>query len=95
MQRLILASVVTLGLMLLMVCVDAQARIAFVSNRDGNAEIYVMDADGDNQQNLTNNPASEPFTPHGHRMASALSLCLIGMSMLEMVYTVDPPMRST
>ena len=30
--------------------------IAFVSNRDGNFEIYVMDADGGNQHNLTNNP---------------------------------------
>ena len=33
-------------------------RIAFVSDRevDGNYEIYVMDADGKNQRNLTNNP---------------------------------------
>ena len=31
-------------------------RIAFMSERDGNPEIYVMDADGHNQQNLTNNP---------------------------------------
>ena len=54
---LILASVVALGLTLLMVCVDAQAQIAFASNRDGNWEIYVMDADGGNQQNLTNNPS--------------------------------------
>ena len=30
-------------------------RIAFMSERDGNAEIYVMDADGGNQQRLTNN----------------------------------------
>jgi Tol biopolymer transport system component len=30
-------------------------RIVFVSNRDGNAEIYVMDADGSNQTRLTNN----------------------------------------
>ena len=34
-----------------------QAQIAFHSNRDGNCEIYVMDADGKNQRNLTNNPA--------------------------------------
>ena len=31
-------------------------RIAFTSEREGNAEIYVMDADGDNLQKLTNNP---------------------------------------
>ena len=30
-------------------------RIAFVSDRDGNSEIYVMDADGNNQTRLTNN----------------------------------------
>jgi TolB protein len=30
-------------------------RIAFVSNRDGNRDIYVMDADGSNPQRLTNN----------------------------------------
>jgi dipeptidyl aminopeptidase/acylaminoacyl peptidase len=34
-------------------------RIAFQASRDGNAEIYVMNADGTGQTNLTNNPASE------------------------------------
>ena len=34
-------------------------RITFVSNRDGNREIYVMDADGNNLHNLTSNPAEE------------------------------------
>ena len=34
-----------------------QAQISFHSNRDGNYEIYVMDADGKNQRNLTNHPA--------------------------------------
>lgn len=31
------------------------AHIAFVSERDGNSEIYVMNADGSNQRRLTNN----------------------------------------
>ena len=31
--------------------------IVFDTGRDGNPEIYVMDADGKNQRNLTNNPA--------------------------------------
>ena len=68
----LLASVVVLGLTLLMVCVDAQAQIAFVSDRDGNSEIYVMDANGKNQRRLTNNPASDyspSWSPDGKRIA--------------------------
>jgi Tol biopolymer transport system component len=34
-------------------------RIAFASDRDGNREIYVMNADGSGQINLTNNPADD------------------------------------
>lgn len=34
-------------------------KILFVSHRDGNQEIYIMDADGGNLQNLTNNPATD------------------------------------
>ena len=37
-------------------------RITFVSKRDGNEEIYVMDADGSNQQRLTDNPSPD-FQP--------------------------------
>ncbi len=33
--------------------------IAFTSNRDGNQEIYLMDADGSNPQRLTNNLAND------------------------------------
>jgi Tol biopolymer transport system component len=33
--------------------------IAFTSDRDGNAEIYVMDADGSNQRNVSQNPADD------------------------------------
>ena len=57
--HLILAGVVVFVLTLLMVDINAQARIAFVSNKDGNFEIYVMNPDGKNQQRLTNNPADE------------------------------------
>ena len=37
--------------------------IAFVSTRDGNNEIYVMDINGGSQRNITNNPAADdqPF----------------------------------
>ena len=34
-------------------------RIVFTSTRDGNTEIYVMDADGGNRENLTNHPAND------------------------------------
>ena len=33
--------------------------IAFVSTRDGNREIYAMNADGSNPVNLTNNPSGD------------------------------------
>ncbi len=67
----LLAIVVVLGLTPLMVCVDAQAQITFVSKRDGNAEIYVMDADGGNQRRLTNHPDNDWFpswSPDGKRI---------------------------
>jgi len=34
-------------------------RILFVSDRDWNSEIYVMDIDGNNPRNLTNNPKTD------------------------------------
>src|SRR6187455_2192730 len=34
-------------------------KLAFVSERDGNAEIYVMNADGSEQENLTRQPSSD------------------------------------
>ena len=77
----ILVSVVVLVLTLLMVNVDAQAQIAFQSDRDGHLrkdipgilapEIYVMDADGSNQRNLTNNPSGDyapSWSPDGKRI---------------------------
>src|SRR5262245_47152546 len=47
-------------------------RIAFASSRDGNAEIYMMNADGSHLTNLTNNPAddgSPVWSPSGHQIA--------------------------
>ena len=46
------ASVVLLVVIVLMVGVDAQAQIAFVSWKNDNSDIYVMDADGGNPRNL-------------------------------------------
>ena len=38
-------------------------RIVFESNRDGNAEIYVMNADGSNQRNVSNSPSVDDHGP--------------------------------
>lgn len=37
-------------------------KIAFYSDHDGNSDIYVMNADGSGQINLTNSPADD-FSP--------------------------------
>jgi Tol biopolymer transport system component len=47
-------------------------KIAFYSERDGNAEIYVMDADGANVVRLTDSPSDEgypAFSPDGRRIS--------------------------
>jgi Tol biopolymer transport system component len=47
-------------------------RIAFQSRRDGNAEIYSMNADGSDQTNLTRNPAQDTdpaWSPDGQWIA--------------------------
>jgi Tol biopolymer transport system component len=49
-----------------------RCKIAFTSNRDGNYEIYVMNADGSEQTNLTNHPAGDAnpcWSPDGKRIA--------------------------
>ena len=68
----LLAIVVALSLTLPMVCVDAQAQIAFTSERDGNREIYVMDADGGNPRRLTNSRLVDwapSWSPDGRHIA--------------------------
>jgi TolB protein len=48
------------------------ARIAFISNRDGNYEIYVMDADGSDPVRLTTHPELDAFpewSPDGQYIA--------------------------
>ena len=47
-------------------------KIVFQSNRDGNFEVYIMNDDGSNQTNITNNPnndGSPTFSPDGAKIA--------------------------
>ena len=70
----ILTSVVAAGLMPLTVDAAPQAQIAFTSERDGNREIYVMDADGGNQRRLTNSRLVDwdpSWSPGGRHIAFA------------------------
>ena len=63
------------------------SRIVFTSRRDGNNEIYVMDADGGNQENLTNNPAydADPdWSPDGTKIAFVSN-----RSGVDQIYVMD------
>ncbi len=46
-------------------------KIAFDTDRDGNFEVYIMDADGSNQTNITKNPAQDGnpcWSPYGEKI---------------------------
>jgi Tol biopolymer transport system component len=47
-------------------------QIAFMSDRDGNWEIYIMDRDGLNALNLTNNPARDGLPMHASGQESLI-----------------------
>ena len=88
--------VFALGLTMLMVSVDAHAKIAFVSDRDGHSwEIYVMDDDGGNLRRLTDSPEGEwgpSWSPDGKRIVYSS-----GDGDWEKVdiYVMDGPMAET
>ena len=61
-------------------------QIAFMSARDGNPEIYVMNADGSNLRRLTNHPAGESsptWSPSGSQIAFIVEQIFLGQP--------DPP----
>lgn len=69
-------SALLLSTLLLIAGCDSQRQgeVAFQSNRDGNFEIYVMNADGSAQQRLTQHPANDiapAWSPDGSRIAFA------------------------
>jgi hypothetical protein len=63
-------------------------KIAFCSARDGQQEIYVMNADGSDQRRLTSNPSRDespdwqplPFDDRGHTACGDVSLASGGAS---------------
>ena len=63
---------VLIGLMLtVFYCSRTWAKIVFVSDREGNNDIWVMDDDGSSQVKRTNDPADENFprwSPDGLRI---------------------------
>ena len=40
-------------------------KVAFRSSRDGNGEVYAINADGSGRTSLTNNPAGDSESPAG------------------------------
>jgi hypothetical protein len=59
-RKLFILAFIAFFLLLFMATnVYAIVKIAFDSDRDGNYEIYVMNADGTGQTNLTNYPAND------------------------------------
>jgi TolB protein len=62
------------------------SRVAFVSTRDGNLEIYVMDADGTNLTRVTNDPQPDgrpAFTPDGLGLVFQAQRMVNGKPFLE------------
>ena len=66
------------------------SRVAYVSTRDGNPEIYVMDADGTNLQRVTNDPQADGrpvFTPDGAGLVFQSQRTVNGKPFLQ-IYSV-------
>ena len=67
-------------------------RIAFMSNRDGNPEIYVMNRDGSNVRRLTNHPAgdgSPTWSPTGTQIAFTSDRTGTGRPQIYVINSAD------
>ena len=65
-------SLLIVGLFVFTATVEAHAQVAFMSERDGNKEVYVLGADGRTLRNLTNHSADDwtpSWSPDGNRIA--------------------------
>ena len=85
------------------------SELAFVSTRDGNAEIYVMNADGTGQVNITNDAASDnapAWSPSGSTIlfdsdrdsaagTAIYSITPVGASVTPLVAGYNPEWSST
>jgi TolB protein len=64
--------------------------IAFSTNRDGNQEIYIMEANGANQTNLTNNPSSDDSQPAAAHVGDQITFTTTRTGNLEVfIMNVD------
>ena len=55
-------------------------KIAFIAHRDGNNEIYVMDADGSNQTRITNNSSLYPNDDFAWNLYSRSHIRFFGLN---------------
>ena len=73
-------------------------RIVFTSMRDGTNEIYVMDADGGNQERLTNHPTYDfdpDWSPDGTKIAFVSTRIGNGFKIYVMDADAKNPIRLT
>ncbi|HLF25273.1 MAG TPA: hypothetical protein VJG32_02960 [Anaerolineae bacterium] len=72
--------------------------IAFVSDRDGNFEIYVMHADGTGQRNITNDPAYDEnpaWVPDSAHLTFERARSNFNDKEIYTISTVEPNIQST